>query len=173
MRTSAFVKLAAIVAVAAGLVLGTTVDASADNQPPATGTTHAGSATHTGTLQLLSDPHPVTLPGRSATSRAVTLRAGTVGANAETAATAYEIINDNSGLCAEVYHSSTANLGNVDQYTCNGTNTQLWIDYTNSGLDQYVNYNSGLCAEVYHSSTANLGNVDQYACNGTATQYWY
>ena len=94
-------------------------------------------------------------------------------------ATSYtaQIVNRNSGKCMEVYHSETGNGANVDQYTCNWTNTQNWYfvrvgTSQNQPVDEIVNNNSGKCLEVYHSQTGNGANVDQYTCNGTATQHW-
>ena len=87
------------------------------------------------------------------------------------------LTNVHSGKCLEVYHSSTSNYGNVDQWSCNGTATQLWNIYQvgSSGgypIYEFVNANSGKCMEVYHSETGNGANVDQYTCNGTHTQEW-
>jgi Ricin-type beta-trefoil lectin domain-like len=90
----------------------------------------------------------------------------------------YQIENVNSGKCMEVYHSGTANLDNVDQYTCAWDPNKEWIFNfikTQAGhfFWQLKNLGSGLCAEVYHSSSANLANVDQYTCNSThPNQQW-
>ncbi len=87
------------------------------------------------------------------------------------------LTNVNSGKCLEVHQSSTSNYGNVDQWSCNGTATQLWNIYqvgTTGGypIYEFINANSGKCMEVYHSETGNGANVDQYTCNGTHTQEW-
>ncbi len=82
-------------------------------------------------------------------------------------------INVNSGKALEVHGSSTANGGEVDQWTPNGTATQDWNVYATGGsVYEILNANSGKCLEVYDSSTANGGIVDQWSCNGSNTQYW-
>lgn len=88
-----------------------------------------------------------------------------------------QIVNRNSGKCMEVYHSQLDDGANVDQYTCNWTDTQNWHfvqvgTSQNEPVDEIVNNNSGKCLEVYHSQTGNGANVDQWHCNGTATQHW-
>lgn len=80
------------------------------------------------------------------------------------------LVNHHSGKCGEVYHSQTNNGANVDQYSCNGTLTQLWyFDYW--GEDQFdnpigniININSGKCFEVYNWGAGNGANVDQWNC---------
>ena len=90
----------------------------------------------------------------------------------------YQIQNVNSGKCMEVYHSGTANLDNVDQYTCAWDPNKEWtfnFIKVAGGADlwQLKNVGSGKCAEVYHSSSANLANVDQYTCNSShPNQLW-
>jgi len=86
-----------------------------------------------------------------------------------------EVINNHSGKCLEVYHSSTSTGARVDQYACNGTATQHWM-YHDPGTGigfHLINMNSGLILEVAHSSTANGAAVDQYLINYTKTQNWY
>jgi hypothetical protein len=92
----------------------------------------------------------------------------------------YEIVNDNSGKCLDVYHSTDANGANVDQYTCNESLAQLWA--VSGGKYAYLFYpllsaqneNMGLekVLEVYHSGTADGDNVDIWDSNGTKTQNW-
>lgn len=85
-----------------------------------------------------------------------------------------EIINNHSGKCLEVYHSSTSAGAKVDQYTCNGTATQHWMyhdPHTGVGI-AFLNMNSGMILEVAHSSTANGAAVDQYWINYSKTQDW-
>ncbi|MEY9930221.1 hypothetical protein ABH926_004866 [Catenulispora sp. GP43] len=89
------------------------------------------------------------------------------------------IVNDGSNKCIEVYHSETTNYANVDQYTCNGSDTQQWMfvseGYNSNSLELFeiVNNNSGKCLDVYDGGTANYTNVDQYTCNRTGAQLWY
>ena len=90
----------------------------------------------------------------------------------------YQIQNVNSGKCMEVYHSGTANLANIDQYTCAWDPNKEWTFnfikvVAHADVWQLKNVGSGKCAEVYHSSSANLANVDQYTCNSShPNQLW-
>src|SRR5260370_20780074 len=80
------------------------------------------------------------------------------------------IVNQHSGKCAEVYHSSTSNGANVDQWYCNGTNTQSWrfdlgyFDQYGNPVGEIINVNSGKCFEVYSWGAGNGSNVDQWGC---------
>jgi len=90
-----------------------------------------------------------------------------------------EFINQNSGKCADVFHSGTANGTNVDQYTCNNTAAQYFVlIQLSNGNYQFFNLNSfnttnPQVIEVFHSSTANYGNVDTWGSNGSLTQQWF
>jgi hypothetical protein len=164
--------LTALIAAAFGLIIGTAGMASAGSSPAArTMTTPHGASPVSGTVHLFATPHApatLTMPG---------LRGKEVQAS-PLQVSIYEILNVNSGKCMEVYHSQLNDYANVDQYTCNGTDTQYWefvpVGTVSGGyvVYQLVNYNSGLCAEVYHSETQDGANVDQFSCNGTYTQYW-
>jgi len=128
------------------------------------------------TPALASSPpsHPTGASVRSATSPLERAEAasGIISGNF------YQIENVNSGKCMEVYHSGTALLDNIDQYTCAWDPNKEWIfNYIKTQAGhfwwQLKNLGSGLCAEVYHSSSANLANVDQYTCNSThPNQQW-
>ncbi|MEZ0093624.1 RICIN domain-containing protein [Streptacidiphilus sp. EB129] len=85
----------------------------------------------------------------------------------------YTLQNSNSFECLEVYHSAQTNGSKVDQWSCNGTQTQEWIYISINGSDKYVNVNTGKLLEVYNSSTADGAAVDQWTDNGSATQHWH
>jgi hypothetical protein len=80
------------------------------------------------------------------------------------------IVNQHSGKCAEVYHSSKSNGANVDQWSCNGTATQSWrldlayFDQYGNPVGEIINENSGKCFEVYNWGAGNGSNVDQWGC---------
>ncbi len=163
---------------ATGLVFGAAVLATpaaqaATTPAPAVTTIHIGSTTITGTVQLLPTPHAVTLRNQEHSRTVANLSAcGHVSV-----ANAYAITNLNSGKVLEVFHSSTSDYANVDQWSYNGSATQLWVlckvgTLNGYDIDELVNANSNKCAEVYHSQTTDGANVDQYTCNGTGTQYW-
>lgn len=89
------------------------------------------------------------------------------------AATYYKLIARHSSKCLDVYNDSTADGGNVNQWTCNGQANQQW-QFVDAGGGYYtlVNRNSGKCLDVYNNSTADGGNVDQWTCNGQSNQKW-
>jgi hypothetical protein len=149
--------LAATLLLVAGLVSAGTASAATVHGSEAV-TAHAFPG-----FTPVAHPYRVAMPGRAP--------------NAPLSSAGDQLVNKNSGKCLEVYHSQTGNLANVDQYTCNSTNTQGWLFYYTGtwqvdSVYEIVNDNSGKCMEVYHSQTNNGANVDQYTCNGTATQQW-
>ncbi|MGW2787662.1 RICIN domain-containing protein [Streptomyces populi] len=89
------------------------------------------------------------------------------------ATTTFTFGNLNSGKCLEVAYASTADLANVDQYTCHGGNNQKWyIQPAGGHWQNLVNVNSGKCLDVYGWSTADFATVTQYTCHGGANQKW-
>lgn len=85
------------------------------------------------------------------------------------------ITNRNSGLVADVLNKSTADGGNVAQYTWNGGNNQQW-DFQDAGEGYFriVNRNSGKCLEVNSNSQSDGANINQWACGGSNSlnQQW-
>ncbi len=108
----------------------------------------------------------------------------------------FEFIAQNSGLCLGVPNSSTSNGQQLDQYTCNGTNSQA---FTLVAVDpapgspvppttaapppapspdpnawyNVVNVNSNACLDVSNWGTELGTNLDQWTCgNGQANQQW-
>ncbi|MBB5963331.1 RICIN domain-containing protein [Planomonospora venezuelensis] len=89
------------------------------------------------------------------------------------ATTTFTFGNLHSGKCLEVAYSSTADLANVDQYTCHSGNNQKWyIQPVGGGWQTLVNVNSGKCLDVLGWSTAEFATVTQYTCHGGANQKW-
>ena len=108
----------------------------------------------------------------------------------------YKFIAQNSGLCLDVPSASTTNGQQLDQFTCNGTNAQLFTLVqvnassgnpatptaaappaapTPDGSQWYTvsNVGNGLCTDVFDFGKS-LGTIlDQWACaNGQANQQW-
>jgi beta-glucanase (GH16 family) len=75
---------------------------------------------------------------------------------------------DNDQLCLDDHASSTANLNEVDVYTCNGTGAQSWDVESDGTIVSAL----GGCLDVLHSGTASGTTVDFYQCNGTGAQQW-
>ena len=99
------------------------------------------------------------------------LRSAAVCSNGEA------IFNRHSGKVAEVYNSSTANGGIVDQWAYNGTQTQHWCFFTVTtwqGIPVYeiVNNNSGKCLDMPNDNLADGQHLQQWTCNGNEQQDW-
>lgn len=84
----------------------------------------------------------------------------------------YELINANSGKCADVYRAWTRDGAQVIQYTCKRSSNQYWIAAVSKGYYVYVSYKSRKVLEVFRSSKADYGKVDQWTGNGTMNQLW-
>ncbi|WP_416978998.1 RICIN domain-containing protein [Streptomyces sp. T028] len=91
-----------------------------------------------------------------------------------TPSTNYTIKNMNSGLLAEVYNSSTADGGTVDQWAGNsGTNQQWNIVRVSGNLFKIVNRNSGKVLDVNNKSHNKGTPLVQWTYNGGNNQLWY
>ena len=78
-----------------------------------------------------------------------------------------------SGKVMDVSGGSTADYGNVQLYTDNGTDAQVWkVSHDGKGYVTFTNANSGKVLDVNGASTADGANVQQYASNGTWAQKW-
>jgi hypothetical protein len=104
-------------------------------------------------------------------------KAAAADATAEVCTGAQALYNGNSGLVMEVYNSSTAAGGIVDQWTYNGTETQHWC-FFQTGTDgqspiyEIVNNNSGLCLDLPNDNQADGQHIQQWPCNATLSQMW-
>jgi hypothetical protein len=103
-------------------------------------------------------------------------------ANAAQPQNAYELVNENSSLCLDVYGYSLSNGANIDQYGCNGRSNQYWVldqvgTYYGLPLEYIVSLhgidnNLSLCVDVYHASLSEGADIYQWGCNGHADQVW-
>jgi hypothetical protein len=92
-----------------------------------------------------------------------------------TAPITMRITGRQSGKVVDVSQQSTADGGNVDQWTWNGGQNQQWsfVDAgVGGGYVNIVNFNSGKCLDVSQNSTTDGANVDQWTCNGGQNQQW-
>jgi hypothetical protein len=99
-------------------------------------------------------------------------------AQPESSAPWAELYNYHSGKCLEVPESSTVAGTQLDQWTCNGTATQLWRpQLTTVGSDYvFINKNSGQCINVRGYSKSNGAAIQQWPCNwntATTNEMWY
>ncbi len=87
--------------------------------------------------------------------------------------TYYRIINRNSGKVADVSGGSTADGGDIVQFTSNGQTNQQWsfVSVT-GGYYKIVNRKSGKLMDVSGGSTADGGDVIQWTDNGGTNQHW-
>ena len=92
--------------------------------------------------------------------------------NPASGATHY-LTNANSGLVMDVSGGSTANGGEIDQWTNHsGTNQQWTLTQVSGNVYTLRNVNSGLCLDVPGQSTTAGLQLDQWTCNGGTNQEW-
>lgn len=85
----------------------------------------------------------------------------------------YELVNRNSGKALDVNGGSTADGGDVIQWTWSNGNNQKWrIDNLGNGYYTLTNVNSGKLLDVIGGSTADGGNVIQWSSTGGTNQQW-
>ena len=89
------------------------------------------------------------------------------------AAATHYLTNSNSSLVMDVSGASTANGGEVIQWTDhNGTNQQWALSQVSGNVYTLKNVNSGLCLEVPSQSTTDGVQLDQRTCGGGTSQEW-
>ncbi len=110
----------------------------------------------------------VTVPANSVVTYVVNA-SGTSGTPVST----YRIVNRNSGKVLDVSGGSTADGGDVIQWTNNGGTNQQWtlID-AGSSYSRIMNVKSGKVLDVSGASTADGGDVVQWTDNGGTNQQW-
>lgn len=80
----------------------------------------------------------------------------------------YELKAVHSNKCMEIASSSTADGGNVQQWSCLGTaNQRFKFEDMGGGYYRIKNVNSGKCLDVWGYSSTDGANIAQYTC-GTA-----
>ncbi|MBW3545621.1 MAG: RICIN domain-containing protein, partial [Bacteroidetes bacterium] len=85
----------------------------------------------------------------------------------------YTITARHSSKALDVANSSTADGGNVQQYTANGTAAQQWvISATTDGYYKIENKGSNKALEVAGNGTADGDNVQQWSYVGSNSQQW-
>lgn len=85
----------------------------------------------------------------------------------------YKIINKYSGKTLDVADASTADGGNIQQWTYTGGNNQRWkVDLVSDGYYKITNINSGKVLDVAGPSTADGANVQQWTSTGATNQQW-
>ena len=73
----------------------------------------------------------------------------------------------------DVAGGSTANGGNVQIYTYNGTDAQKWrVSVDEAGRYTIANLKSGKILDLSGANAANGSNIHQYAANKSAAQQW-
>lgn len=84
----------------------------------------------------------------------------------------YTIALRNSGKAVDVASASSKSGANVQTYTANGTDAQLWkfIDIGNG--EYYIKSKLGTAMDLTSGSTSSGTNIQAYAMNGTAAQKW-
>ncbi|MDH4413122.1 MAG: RICIN domain-containing protein, partial [Rhizobium sp.] len=83
---------------------------------------------------------------------------------------AYQIVNQNSGLCLDVRGAQRGNGIDIIQWNCTGQANQLWyVTPGPTGLF-FRNVNSNRCLDVQASSTRAGERLIQWDCNGGQNQ---
>jgi hypothetical protein len=83
------------------------------------------------------------------------------------------IVSRKSGKCIDVARAQTTDGANIQQWTCNGTNAQLWDFYDLGGGDVAVALRlSRKVMDVNSNSSADGANIAQYSWHGRENQRW-
>jgi GH43 family beta-xylosidase len=107
------------------------------------------------------------------TSTSLAVPAGEMGPiTAAVQGVAFNLINQNAGVCAGVTGSTSADGANVALQGCASTASQWVLDPTADGYYRLVNKASGKSLGVADCSTADGGNVHQYSWNNNRCQQW-
>lgn len=85
-------------------------------------------------------------------------------------ASAYPLINQNSGLCLEVENASTSNGARVVQNTCDGSDHQDWTEVATTGGFALQSAHSGQCLDVKWALTSSGAEFIQWPCHGGNNQ---
>lgn len=93
----------------------------------------------------------------------------------------YRIVAKHSNKVLDVVARSTVDGANVQQYTYNGGDHQIWYfnGYSSSSTGPYsimVKQKRGdqsLCLDIENGSLGDKANVQQYQCTGNDNQMWY
>jgi hypothetical protein len=85
----------------------------------------------------------------------------------------YEIVAKASEKCLDVINASTADVANVQQFTCSGAANQRWTITPRATPLSLIAKHSQRCIDVAGGSTATNANIQQYDCFGASNQRWY
>jgi hypothetical protein len=94
-----------------------------------------------------------------------------LSAEATAASGTVTVVARNSGKCVDVPSNATTDDLQLQQYACNGTTAQSFVETKNtSGTVTFKNVHSGLCLDVRGDSAANGTVVQQATCDGNESQ---
>ena len=86
----------------------------------------------------------------------------------------YTITSVHSGKVLDAAEAGTADGTNVQQYTYNGSDAQLWkLEENGDGSYRIINKNSGLSLDLSAGVVTNGQNIHLYSANDSAAQKWY
>jgi uncharacterized membrane protein len=93
------------------------------------------------------------------------------GTSAQAAGDWQEIKAFTSQKCLDVAEKSQDNFAPVQQFSCTGTDNQLWTAvFLDNGYYKFVSRNSGKCLDEI--GTANGSLTQQLDCNATVSDEW-
>jgi hypothetical protein len=85
----------------------------------------------------------------------------------------FQLVNRATGKCLDVYNWSTADAGEVLQWTCTGGNNQRWrVEQLADGTSRIINTNSDKALDVYNCGTADGTNIEQYTWWNNNCERW-
>jgi hypothetical protein len=101
------------------------------------------------------------------------LPAGITFDPSSTAPNDLKLINRATGKCLDVNNWSTADAGDVQQWSCTGGNNQRWqVEPLGDGTSRIMNTNSVKALDVADCGTANGTNIEQYTWWNNNCQRW-
>ena len=104
-------------------------------------------------------------------SASISLRPPASGTGGSTLLTT--MVSQYDSLCLDIAGSATSSGALVDQYSCNGNASQLFLlTSVSSSLFTIQPQNSGLCLDTGGTGNYYGGNVTQRTCSGAASQQW-
>ena len=84
-----------------------------------------------------------------------------------------KLVSRATGKCLDVYNWSTADAGEVLQWTCTGGDNQRWqVEPLGDGTSRIINANSGLALDVADCGTADGTDIQQYTWWNNNCQRW-
>jgi pectin methylesterase-like acyl-CoA thioesterase len=86
--------------------------------------------------------------------------------------TTYQVSAANSGKCLDMVAGTTANGGQVQQWSCSGDAWQQFTVGVSGSYQTLTNVHSGKCLDIPYGTTEPGVRLQQWNCNGSTYQQW-